>query len=195
MLDEHLAQHIIDKLREKDVEIVEGLTSLETDNIEELLGAKLPPDLKMLLQKGLPVSQKGDTKVFPQWRQDPEGVITDARKFIGEAFVTDIENNNYWSPLFGEKTKNIDDAKQQALKVIHSWPPLVRVYGHRYMPTEPHESGNPVLSVWQAVDTVYYGNDLIDYLVGEFHIDVPVRSTSISRRIPYWSDAFGLQGQ
>jgi hypothetical protein len=46
-------------------------------------------------------------------------------------------------------------------------PALVPVYKHRYLPTMPSESGNPVLSVVQT-DIIYYGNDLLDWFDYEF---------------------------
>jgi len=41
-------------------------------------------------------------------------------------------------------------------------PPLVPIYGNRYISNEPLLAGNPVLSVWQT-DIIYYGYDLASY--------------------------------
>jgi len=38
----------------------------------------------------------------------------------------------------------------------------IPVYSHRYLPSEPKATGNPVLSVHQT-DIIYYGNDLASY--------------------------------
>ena len=47
-------------------------------------------------------------------------------------------------------------------------PALIPIYAHRALPNEPLQAGNPVFSVWQAVDTIVYGADLADYLRREF---------------------------
>jgi hypothetical protein len=46
-------------------------------------------------------------------------------------------------------------------------PRLVPVFSHRYLPAEPHLSGNPVLSVYQT-DIIYYGSNLKRYIAHEF---------------------------
>ena len=46
-------------------------------------------------------------------------------------------------------------------------PRLIPIYGHRMMPDEPQEPGNPVFSVHQT-DIIHYGFDLADYLRHEF---------------------------
>jgi hypothetical protein len=67
------------------------------------------------------------------------------------------------------------------------YPAELRVLGHRYLPEQPHEPGNPVFSVYQA-DVIYYGADLIDYFEREFagwgHRPWPDQI----RYIPFWSD-------
>lgn len=53
------------------------------------------------------------------------------------------------------------------------------------MPDRPHESGNPVFSVYQT-DIIYYGFDLDDYLRHEF--DLPGRKPwpEKVREIEFW---------
>jgi hypothetical protein len=61
---------------------------------------------------------------------------------------------------------------------------------HRYIPEEPHERGNPVLSVYQS-DIIYYGADLDDYFRREldFALDPQgARPLTPKRRIRFWSD-------
>jgi hypothetical protein len=44
---------------------------------------------------------------------------------------------------------------------------LIPVYGHRYLPENPQEEGNPVFSV-VGYDIVYYGSNLANYFDNEF---------------------------
>ncbi|WP_197086969.1 hypothetical protein [Bradyrhizobium sp. LTSPM299] len=40
--------------------------------------------------------------------------------------------------------------------------------GHRYLPEQPHESGNPVFLIFYT-DAIYYGANLNDYFEREFN--------------------------
>jgi hypothetical protein len=65
---------------------------------------------------------------------------------------------------------------------------MVPIYGHRYLPAEPAAQDPPVFSIYQT-DVIYYGDDLLDYVVHEFHAP-PLHPSLIteSRRTPFWSD-------
>jgi len=193
MINEQTAKQILDALRDKGIIVAPGLSEGELQNIEEALSTNLPSDLRIFLGVGLPISHDGNRKLFPQWRDDPKTEIARTREDIENAFTSDIEKNSYWNVQFGEKPENIEEAKTKALEIIRSWPPLVRIYGHRYLPTEPNAAGNPVFSVWQALDTVYYGNNLKSYLVKEFGIKVPGQEENKINPVPFWSDAFNLK--
>jgi hypothetical protein len=64
-------------------------------------------------------------------------------------------------------------------------PALAPLYSHRYVPTEPPEAGNPILSCYQT-DIIYYGTDLLNWFDREFH---PPSSLvpNVERRLPFWS--------
>lgn len=193
MFDEAVVQKVVSELKAVGIKMLDGLASDELENIERLLGAKLPPDLRLFLSYAVPVDSDEGVK-FPRWKTDPAQSIIKSQESVEVAFLTDIEHNNYWNEkLFGKKPVAIEEAKEQCLSVLHTWPPLVRVYAHRYIPTGPSESGNPVFSVWQAVDTIYYGLDLTDYFAQEFKIKSPLPPPSKPKQIPYWTEAFGLQ--
>lgn len=67
-------------------------------------------------------------------------------------------------------------------------PKLIPILGHRYIPEEPHERGNPVFSVYQT-DVIYYGADLEDYFRREF-ASAPWGAGAVEprKRVPFWSD-------
>jgi hypothetical protein len=51
--------------------------------------------------------------------------------------------------------------------VVSLAPKLIPLIAHRYLPEEPHESGNPVFSIFYT-DAIYYGANLDDYFEREF---------------------------
>ncbi len=66
------------------------------------------------------------------------------------------------------------------------------LFGHRFITTAPTGGGHPVLSVYQATDTIVYGHDLADYLHHEFSITRPPWAASSTEPIPFWGELFGL---
>lgn len=76
--------------------------------------------------------------------------------------------------------------------MVDSAPQLIPIYGHRYLVTAPAEGPRAVLSVYQAVDSVIYGNDLADYLSNEFGVPRPDWATDARPSVPVWEDLFGL---
>jgi hypothetical protein len=172
-------------LREAGTTIEAGLDDGELARVGAAIGVEIPPDLAAMWRLGLPV---GDS--WPAWRADPDGTADAAREFIRLGFAFDIEHGGYWLDAFGPRPEDLDEAKAVAASVIAEWPPLIRVFGHRYLVTDPPGPGSPVLSVWQAVDSIYYGRDLADYLEREFlGADRPVIGPA---GVPCWGDAFDL---
>ena len=57
---------------------------------------------------------------------------------------------------------------------------------HRYLPTEPNESGNPIFSIYQS-DAIYYGADLADYFEREFG-NKPGPIVGPVKSVRFWSE-------
>jgi hypothetical protein len=186
---------LIAKLESVGVEFADGLSESRLIEIEESLESKIPQDLRSLLAIKLPISFNGDQK-FPRWDKEIKKELVDSRDVIEKSFQFDIKNNGYWSEeLFGKRPASLDDAWKKAVKEIKDWPPLIRIYGHRYMPTAPRESGNPVISFWQPSDSVIYGANLVDYFQKEFKIsmqEVLVTGNDKLVSIPKWGEALNI---
>lgn len=73
-----------------------------------------------------------------------------------------VEHNGLWHPSWGQRPKSTSDAVDAARGLVATVPPLIPIYAHRMVPTDPQEAGNPVLSVMQS-DIIYYGVDLLDW--------------------------------
>jgi hypothetical protein len=78
----------------------------------------------------------------------------------------DVERNAFWMPEWGDRPPEVAATKAVASEAVRGAPALVPIYGHRYLPAEPLETGNPVFSVHQT-DVIYYGHDLASYFDAE----------------------------
>jgi hypothetical protein len=189
MFTQETAKLLVEKMQEVGVIFKTGLSEAQIQDITKCLGTNLPDDLRMFLSEGVPVSRPegGD---FPDWHNKPEEVVSKSNQYIKDALKFDIENSGYWCGLFGDKPDDLNEAREKAVANISKWPPLVRIYGHRFMPTNPAGFGNPVLSVYQFVDTVYYGYDLVDYLEKECGFSISQDKANEPKDVPYWDEAF-----
>ncbi len=173
------ATTILGAMKAKGYVIEHGLDGVEIQAVEKAFNATLPSDYRIFLQTGIIKGYQGLDKLnvrgFVDWR-NPEAEAASCKDWIeNHVFRFDIEKNGYWHPeLFGEKPRDMERAVQQVLAIVRTWPPLFPIYIHRFICSSPHEAGNPILSVWQAVDTVYYGANLLDYMDREFKLGLDV---------------------
>ena len=182
-------RQIINLLQHKGVVFDNGLSDLEMVAIEEKFRVKFPPDLQRFLQCQLPVSDS-----FSNWRK---GLIEEqtAEEIISmlnwplEGMLFDIRSNNYWVPSWGNKPGDYESCVEIAKKHYYNYPKLIPIYSHRYIPSEPNESGNPVFSVNQ-MDIIYYGYDLASYFANEFNFKLNSSFELLSkpkREIDFWT--------
>lgn len=185
--DEAWADTTVRQLAARGVEFTEGLTAADVSALGSAFGTPVPPELAFLLQAAVPVSTK-----WAQWTEGPDAVAAEARRWVHNAFAFDIEQNAYWHPSFGLKSADPSSAIKQALAVVDTAPPLFPIYAHRFLVSRPSDDTRAVLSVWQAVDSIFYGNDLADYLAREFGIDRPSWAATEAPQVPVWEDLFDL---
>lgn len=164
-----------------EVHFDEGLSDAEIRDIEARFEFHFPLDLRSFLQTALPVGAK-----FPDWRRADEPILQEwlERPLAGICF--DIEHNNFWDPDWGPKPASLEEAVRTCRLLVAEAPRLIPVYGHRFMPDEPAESGNPVFSIYQA-DIIYYGHDLEDYIRSEFYLDGRQPWPEQERHIRFWN--------
>jgi len=177
----------IKTLTTKGVEFASGLTDKEVLDIEVTFNFKFPPDLKEFLQKGLPVSER-----FVNWRlglksKKEFNKIQNRLNWPWEGMLFDIKHNTFWLKNWGIKPKNHDESFKIARQNYETYPKLIPIYSHRYIPESPNESGNPIFSVYQ-MDIIYFGTNLENYLIHEFKIKPFKNSDRHSyKRIDFWS--------
>lgn len=163
-----------------------GLSEAEFEAIESRSGFRFPPDLRACLASAMPTGAG-----FPNWRsrsafQDPWNTIRERIKF-------DIRQG-VWCERFAPRPDSIERRIQVADAYLEKVPKVIPVYSHRFLPTDPLEPGNPVLSIHQT-DAIYYGEDLAGYLEIEF-FGRPHRSIDASRlrNIEFWTDMVECNG-
>jgi hypothetical protein len=170
-----------DLLRENGgVSFEPGLSDRECERIEQRVGFRFPPDLRSFLQFALPVSHG-----FYDWRRGPEEKLREALHWPLEGMCFDIEYAGFWVKAWGPKPEDLQDRFSIARERLARAPRLIPVYGHRYIPDRPHESGNPIFSVWQT-DIIYYGFDLADYFSKELCVPRPAWAASAGKPIEFW---------
>jgi hypothetical protein len=183
--DEAWAASAVEHLSRGGVTFASGLDDEQITQISEAFEVQVPPELELLLRAGVPTSPK-----WARWTDGAQSVLESTREWIDRAFAFDIEHGQYWHPLLGVRPPDLGDAISQALEVVRSAPPLIPIYSHRFITT--HEGTRAVLSVWQAVDSIFYGNDLADYLAREFGVSRPRWAESAEPAVPVWEDLFDL---
>ncbi|WP_459195696.1 hypothetical protein [Wukongibacter baidiensis] len=160
-------KELISKLKKEGIVFEKGLSNAEICRIEDMYGVKFPPDLSLFLNKAFPVSNS-----FVNWRDTSEENVKRIKSRLNwplEGIIFDIENNSFWYEGWGKKPNDIDEAIGICKDKFEKVPRLIPICSHRYIPSEPHEEGNPIFSIYQT-DIVYYGEDLISYLKVEFRL-------------------------
>jgi hypothetical protein len=179
---------LLDELRDRGIVIEDGLTETETREAEYRFGFHFPPDLRALLQIGLPVGER-----FWDWRDGDEEQLRFILNWPLEGMQFDIQNNVFWLDEWGARPESVDEAEavQLAAQAVAAAPRLIPIFAHRYIPAEPGRAGNPVFSVHQ-MDIIIYGNDLLSYFANEFAGVAAWYTPPLDARpIRFWSDHSG----
>lgn len=177
---------LLAELSDRGIVVEDGLTEVEAKDAEYRFGFHFPPDLRALLQTGLPVGDR-----FPDWRDGDESRLRGDLAWPLEGMRFDIQHNAFWLSGWGPRPGSLEDAFQLATQAVAKAPPLVPIYGHRYIPTDPARAGNPVFSVYQT-DIITSGKDLLSYFSHEFHGVARWHTPPLDvRLIRFWSELAG----
>ena len=161
-----------------------GYTATELRDVQEKWRLRFPPDLVDFLRQRRPF-RVGEG--FFDWINSPDHEIRQLLSWPVNGIRFDVENNGVWWPDWGPKPASAAKQTDKLKEILRSVPRLIPVFGRRYLPADPCEAGNPVLSVYQT-DVVCYGQNLEDWLRIEFGDGEPLKGPPI-KEIPFWSDA------
>jgi hypothetical protein len=181
-MDDAYIATVFERLSAVGVEITPGLRDDELARVEASFSFEFPPDLRALLRAGLPVAMR-----FPDWRYGSDEELRWLLAGPADGIAFDVEENAYWRDDWGARPADAEEAVTVARDQVAKAPILVPVFGHRFIPAEPREEGNPVFSVSQT-DVIVYGNDLAGLLAVEFRVTRPDWSRSAPKPIRFWSD-------
>jgi len=183
------AKEIINLLKNKGVLFSAGLTDEEIDSIENKFDINFPPDLKILLQIELPISDS-----FIDWRKVladkklAQEIQFQIRERILEGILFDLKRNGFWDEDWGEKPTDLSAQFKIAKKHFDTYPKLIPIYSHRYIPSSD-KSDNPVFSIVQT-DIIYYGLNLPMYFANEFYFKLSDNFEILKKpknKIKFWT--------
>lgn len=139
-----------------------GLSPTEIIGVEERFGFEFNPDHRRLLETVQPTGER-----WLDWRNESPASIEARLAWPLEGLLFDVEHDSFWPSTWPKKPDTRAEQFQIAADRIATWPMLVPIFAHRYLPAHPFSGGAPVFSVWQS-DVIVYGNDLVDYFLHEF---------------------------
>lgn len=187
--DDEWADAVVEQLHRKGVVFAQGLTDVEVDEAATAFGCPMPAELETLLRRAVPTGPR-----WARWTEGANKVAADAREWVDGAFRFDVEHSGYWHRCLGEQPDGVAESISQACSSVATTPPLFPIWGHRFLTSAPADGSRAVLPVWQAVDSILYGNDLADYLAREFGIERPAWAAPDPPPVPVWEDLFDLFG-
>lgn len=163
-----------------------GMNEFELSRAEEVYGFRFPPDWREVLSQVLPVDAVNvEHQRFPDWRQVPSDYIQGRMQWPFEMLIWDVERNHHRLPGWSEEPHLDEDLKEMTRATLRSAPCLIPIYGHRFLPATPYESGNPIFSM-HGTDTIGYGADLLSYFCREFKVTDPREEKPPFKTIPFW---------
>lgn len=154
-----------------------GFTQDDLDDAQARYGLRFPPDLVALLR---------DRRLDARYDWSAEcPAIREMLNWPFELLQFDVENG-FWYPDWGERPARKEERDEVLRDALRRAPRLIPIYLHRFLPDSPCEDGNPVFSM-HGFDTIYYGDNLSDYLNREFGMAWG-EPTPGRRHIAFWSD-------
>jgi hypothetical protein len=155
-----------------------GYTQAELDSAQHRFGLVFPPDLIALLREKRPIEGH-------DWADD--AAIRRALDWPVNGLLHSVESGSLWWPEWGTRPANAHARGEVLRDVVSRAPKLIPLIGHRYLPEQPHETGNPVFSIFGA-DAIHYGVNLHDYFEREFSGWHCRPWPGQIKPIPFWSD-------
>ncbi|XVF15361.1 hypothetical protein REPUB_Repub09cG0145600 [Reevesia pubescens] len=192
---------LIDHLKSLDIPILPGLTDQEFSSIESTFHFTFPPDLRSILQEGLPIDPS-----FPNWRSSSPQQLNSLLNLPFLSLSKNITFHNFWSDSWGPKPSNSNEALALVKKLSQKAPLLVPIYRNCYIPSIPNVAGNPVFYVdgeevrilsfditrfFQEVESLRRGGAFKPFMrrkTNGVNNNVPAWAATAARRIEFWTD-------
>ncbi|KAL3846267.1 hypothetical protein ACJIZ3_003670 [Penstemon smallii] len=184
------AKNLINHLHSSNIPVEPGLSDEEFSAVESSFNFKFPPDLRSILQEGLPVGPG-----FPNWRCSSKQQLDILTNLPILGICKEVSRNGLWPDYWGEKPNDIDRALKLAKGLLKKAPVLVPIYRHFYMPTTPFMAGNPVFYVHGKVVRMWSFDIARFFQRLEFGSSSlfasPVWAAKEARAIEFWMELAG----
>ncbi|KAL3844947.1 hypothetical protein ACJIZ3_002350 [Penstemon smallii] len=184
------AKNLINHLHSSNIPVEPGLSDEEFSAVESSFSFKFPPDLRSILQEGLPVGPG-----FPNWRCSSKQQLDILTNLPILGICKEVSRNGFWPDYWGEKPDDIDRALKLAKGLLKKAPVLVPIYRHFYMPTTPFMAGNPVFYVHGKVVRMWSFDIARFFQRLEFGSSSlfasPVWAAKEARGIEFWTEMVG----
>ncbi|OAY33555.1 uncharacterized protein LOC110629659 [Manihot esculenta] len=192
------AKTVIEYLKCFNIPVLPGLTDSEFSSIESTFNFSFPPDLRSILQEGLPVGHH-----FPNWRSSSPQQLKLLLNLPYLNISKNVANNNYWVRSWGDKPDDSNRRLDIVKEFLDKAPVLVPIYGNCYIPSTPNAAGNPVFYVddggvrvlsfdvarfFQEVEFLQRGVHFIRPAIQKRPINVPAWAATAARRIEFWTE-------
>lgn len=171
--------------RSRGIPLKPGMSMQQIEQAEQNYSLRFPPDLAELLACFVPGG-----KGYCDWADQSRGNVAAIQNMLDqpvEGILFDVKHNHFWMTEWGERPVRIAEALRTAKEQLRDIPKLIPIYGHRFLPSDPCEAGNPILSVHQT-DIIYYGANLYDYFTvepgGKDYSTIPF--DQIKTALPFW---------
>lgn len=188
------AKNLIDHLKSLSIPVLTGLTDPEFTSIESTFHFSFPPDLRSILQEGLPIAP-----YFPNWRSSSLQQLQILLNLPTLNLSKNISQNNFWVDSWGDKPQDNKKAIDMAKGFLDKAPVLVPIYRNCYISSTPNAAGNPVFYVddghvrvlsfdltrfFQEVDFSQIGISKKENV----SLNVPAWAATEPRRIQFWTE-------
>ncbi|KAG8384218.1 hypothetical protein BUALT_Bualt04G0095100 [Buddleja alternifolia] len=185
------AKNLIHHLQYSNIPVEAGLTEAEFSAVESSFNFTFPPDLRSILQEGLPVGPG-----FPNWRFSSKQQLHILTHLPILGICKEVSRNcQFWIESWGDRPDDFDRAVKVAEKFLQNAPILVPIYRHFYIPSTPSVSGNPVFYV-RGGDVRLWSFDIAGFFQkGEFCsarlsnlFAAPAWAATLARKIELWTE-------
>eukprot|EP00253_Pinus_taeda_P021777 PITA_21777 len=134
-----------------------GLSDEEFARLEATFGFTFPPDLRAVLQQGVPVGVG-----FPDWRSGGSQQLRMRMNLPMAGLSYEVAQDRFWCKQWGHRPRYTENAAEIARANLKNVPLLIPLYGHCYIPSSPNLARNPVFFVYKS-DVFCCGFDLGDF--------------------------------
>ncbi|KAJ7944582.1 ATP-dependent 6-phosphofructokinase [Quillaja saponaria] len=183
------AKTLVDNLKSSNIPVSDGLSDFEFISIESTYNFTFPPDLRTILQQGLPIYLG-----FPNWRCSSPQQLQILLSLPVLSVLRKVSQRKFWHPSWGPEPQDRDRALDLARTFLTRVPVLVPIYRHYYIPASPNLAGNPVFYVDHDGDVRLLSFDLAgffreaEFLCKRSGADEPAWAATSARKIEFWSD-------